>query len=328
MQHGLLLINIGTPNSPAVNDVSAYLRRFLTDKRVINLPSMLRYMLVYGYIVPFRAKQTALNYKAIWTKDGSPLLHYSKGLISALQSQLDADFTVRIGMHYGKPSIQEAFSELAHCQSVTILPLYPQYSSAATGSAIEKTLKIISSLEVMPSLQVIDSFYQHPAFIKVQAKLIKKHLQQEDHLLFSYHGLPEQQLIAAGCKSICTSPCPNPLEKNPGCYKAQCHQTSHLLANELGLESRHYSSSFQSRIGRLPWIKPYTDEVLTNLARQGIKNLVVSCPSFVTDCLETLEEIGLRAKEQWHSLGGERFVLVPSLNNDPAWAKAITEIIA
>lgn len=326
MTIGLLLINLGTPNSTAVADVRRYLREFLTDKRVIDIPAPLRYFLVYGLIVPFRAKKSAHAYNQIWTEQGSPLLFHSQNLVSQLQKTIGTEYKIVLGMRYGKPSITSAINELKECERIIILPLYPQYSSAATGSSMEEVMRVLASQEVIPSVNIIRDFYQHPAYISAQAGIIKSYLNAESHLLFSYHGIPERQIQKSGCNNVCSEICPPISEINQGCYKAQCYQTSRLLAAELKLAPEQYSTAFQSRLGKTPWIKPYTDEVLDELAANGIKNLIISCPSFVADCLETLEEIGMRAQEQWLELGGEQFTMVPCLNDDSQWIKAILNI--
>jgi ferrochelatase len=230
-------------------------------------------------------------------------------------------------MRYGSPSIKSALDQLKECSSITVLPLYPQYSSAATGSSIEHVMHLLNDQEVWPRLTVIRDFYQQPEYIKAQAQLIKEHLIEGSYLLFSYHGIPERQIRKSGCHQVCADACPRISATNQGCYKAQCHQTTCFLASELKLKSNQYSTSFQSRIGKTSWIKPFTDEMLLELSAKGIKNLSIVCPSFVADCLETLEEIGIQAKEQWMKLGGEQFTLIPSLNDKPEWVKAIMEII-
>lgn len=327
MRRGLLLINLGTPKTPSVPAVRSYLRVFLTDKRVIDLPALLRYILVYFFILPFRAKRSAHAYQAIWSEQGSPLLWHSQNLLTRVQQELGSKYEVVLGMRYGTPSIAEQLNQLKHCESITILPLYPQYSSAASGSSIEEALKIISSWDLIPSIKVIRDFFQHPAYIKAQTELIKEQVNEYEHILFSYHGLPERQITKNNCKSICIDTCPVISEMNQGCYKAQCHQSSRLLAKELQLSEQQYSTAFQSRLGRTPWIKPYTDEMLNQLAAQGIKKLVIACPSFVADCLETLEEISIQAKQQWLALGGTQLIVVPCLNAHPLWVKAIVDII-
>lgn len=327
MKHGLLLINLGTPDNPGIAAVKPYLHRFLTDKRVIDIPAFLRYILVYGLIVPFRAKNSAHAYQSIWTSDGSPLLYHSKELALGLQKKAPAHYQVALGMRYGNPSIESALDELKACSSVVILPLYPQYSSAATGSSIEETLRLMSKKHVIPSLRIIRDFYHHPAYIKAQAELIRAHLKPSAHLLFSYHGIPERHIIKSGCATVCSNACPPPSTSSLGCYRAQCYQTSALLAQELELKPEQYSTAFQSRLGKTPWIKPYTDELLTELSTQGIKELAIACPSFVADCLETIEEIGIRGQAQWRSLGGTDASLIPCMNSNPAWIDAIWELV-
>lgn len=327
MRRGLLLINLGTPTNPSPPAVRSYLRTFLTDKRVIDLPALLRYILVYMFILPFRVKRSAHAYQTIWTERGSPLLNHSNDLMVQIQQELSPEYEVALGMRYGEPSIASALQRLKYCEAITILPLYPQYSSAASGSSIEESLRILGSWNTIPSLTVIRDFFQHPAYINAQAKLIEEHIQKQGHILFSYHGIPERQVTKNHCKPICHADCPELSEHNQGCYKAQCYQSSRLLAQKLQLSAHQYSTAFQSRLGKTPWIKPYTDETLNQLAAQGIKKLVVVCPSFVADCLETLEEIGIRAKQQWITLGGTEFTVVPCFNSHPLWVQAITQII-
>ena len=324
MKKGLLLINIGSPEAPDISAVRRYLREFLSDKRVIDLPALLRYILLYGFILPFRPKKSAHAYQAIWTPKGSPLICYSEQLCEQLQQHLGTDYTVVLGMRYGTPSIATALQQLKACEHITILPLYPQYSSAATGSSIEKVLQTLLPTTIFPSINVIRDFYSHPAFIYAQAELIKPHIQNHDYILFSYHGVPERHLLKGGCKTICENSCPSAAATS-GCYRAQCFETTRLLAETLQLTA--FSSAFQSRLGKTPWIRPYTDEILVTLINKGIKRLAVACPSFVTDCLETIEEIGIRAKEQWLALGGEELTLIPCLNDNPLWVNAITKLI-
>ncbi|WP_298626016.1 ferrochelatase [uncultured Legionella sp.] len=327
MKRGLLLINLGTPERDDVAAVKTYLREFLTDKRVIDLPALIRYILVYLVILPFRAQKSAHAYQLIWTEQGSPLLVHSKKMMAQLQRELGSEFTVALGMRYGTPSIQNALAQLDKCESLTVLPLYPQYSSAATGSSIEEFMRIISTKEVLPSVTIIRDFFQHPEYIKAQAQVIKNHLPEDTFLLLSYHGIPERQIQKGGCETVCQEDCPAVTTTNQGCYKAQCHQTSRLLATTLTLHAHQYSTSFQSRLGKTPWIKPYTDDVLRELADKGIKRLAITCPSFVADCIETLEEIGMRAREQWMALGGEQFTLIPCMNDTPEWINAMKQIV-
>ncbi|MDP3560605.1 MAG: ferrochelatase [Legionellaceae bacterium] len=329
MKKGLLLINLGTPSNPDSTSVRRYLREFLADKRVIELPAALRYLLLYGVILPFRTGKTTHAYQAIWTKNGSPLRYLSELLRTKLQNQLGEKYTVALSMRYGEPNLLNALNQLKSCEEITVLPLYPQYSSAATGSSIEHVLHTIKSERIFPSLHILRDFYQHPAFIEAEVELIRPFLADHDHLLFSYHGLPERHIQQSGCETVCTNACPAPSQSNTNlaCYRAQCFQTSHLIAEQLQLTPNRFSTGFQSRLGRTPWITPYIDTLLPQLAQQGIKRLAVACPSFVTDCLETLEEIGMRAGIAWQKLGGEKLTLIPALNDNDRWVDAIIRII-
>ena len=205
--------------------------------------------------------------------------------------------------------------------------MFPQYSSAATGSAIEEALKQISKLNNQPNLRVIRDFYDHPNFIESMAKLIEPHIESHDHVLFSYHGLPERQILKGGCAKVCETACPIPKKGASPCYRAQCYATSNALANHLNLNDGKHTTTFQSRLGKTPWIQPYTDETLTKLAQQGIKKLLIACPSFTADCLETIEEIGMQGQEQWHELGGETLTLVPCVNSDKDWIESVKNIV-
>lgn len=327
MKQGLLLINLGTPDTPDVSSVRRYLLEFLSDYRVIRLPALLRYLLLYGIILPFRSPKSAHAYQSIWTENGSPLLHHSRQLATQLQRRLDKHCKVVLGMRYGNPSLKDALSELQGCEKITILPLYPQYSSAATGSTIEKILQMLSSQPILPSMNIIRDFHTHPQFIQAQVHLIAPFVDHHDYILFSYHGLPENHLTKEGCKSICANECLTTKSIQPShCYRLQCFQTTDLIAKKLALNPVQYGTSFQSRLGKTPWIKPYTNEILKDLIDQGIKRLAIVCPSFVADCLETLEEIGQQTREQWLSLGGEQLSLIPCLNDNKHWTDAILAI--
>lgn len=327
MKNGLLLINLGTPDSPGIASVRRYLSEFLCDRRVINLPALLRYALVYCTILPFRPQMTAKAYQKIWRSSGSPLLIHSQNLTTKLQQKLGERWQVSLAMRYGKPSIAEGLKTLQDCEKLIILPLYPQYSNAANGSAIAKVIQLMANEAVFPTLTLIRDFCQHPGFIEAQAAQIKPHLASHEHLLLSYHGVPENHLKEAGCRQICPQECPSLCQNNQTCYKAQCYATTKALARKLDLKSSQYSVSFQSRLGRTPWIKPYTDELLRELSKKGVKRLAVACPSFVADCLETLEEIGIRAKKQWQELGGEQFTLIPCVNDNDLWVDGLINIV-
>jgi ferrochelatase len=326
MKKGILLINLGTPDDCSKKAVRRYLREFLSDRRVITLPTLLRWIILYCFILPFRPKKTASAYRLIWQKEGSPLLIYSENLIKALTAKLPDTYTVALGMRYGSPSIKSGLEKLKDCDSLYILPLFPQYASATTGSAIEAVLQLIKKQDLFPSIHIQRDFYDSPAFIIPMAKIINEHVSDDDHLLLSYHGLPESHLKPMGCKEPCASACEF-LNEHPACYRAQCFETSKKIQEILNLPDEKVTTSFQSRLGKTPWIRPYTDEILKELREKGIKNLAVACPAFISDCLETLEEIGIRGKESWQALGGETFKLIPCVNASPAWVDALASFI-
>jgi protoporphyrin/coproporphyrin ferrochelatase len=326
MTTGLLILNLGTPDKPERRQVRKYLCEFLSDKRVINLPSILRYLLLYGAILPFRTPKSAKAYQAIWTDKGSPLLVYSVALKEKLQDRLGERAIVALGMRYGSPSVESALNELSECDQIIILPLYPQYASASTGSSIEKTLDLLGPKTIIPNIKLIRDFHTHPAYIQAQANLIQPFIPDSEFVLFSYHGLPENQLLVDSCKFLCKSGCSSESLLNSGCYRAQCQRTSEALAAALGLEPGQYANAFQSRLGRTKWIEPYTDAMLESLAAKGIKHLTIACPSFVADCLETLEEIGIGLNKRWSKLVGHDLKLVPCLNADDIWVDAILDI--
>lgn len=326
MKKGLLLLNLGTPAAPTPAAVRTYLKEFLADPRVISLPAFLRYVLLYVFILPFRPKQSSKAYQAIWQAEGSPLMIHSLQLEKKMQDALGETYQVVLGMRYGSPSIEKALQQLKDCKDITVLPLYPQFSSAATGSSLEKALSLLAKQAAQPNLKIIRDFYEHPGFIQPSSQLISSLLKTDDYLLFSFHGIPENHLQLTGCTQACQENC-LPINNKPHCYRAQCFATMQAIAQTLHLQAGTYGLAFQSRLGKTPWIKPYIDVVLPQLREQGIKNLLVVCPSFVADCVETLEEIGMRAKQQWLGLGGERFTLVPCLNAQDTWVKGLVEII-
>lgn len=328
---GVLLINLGTPDYPDIKSVRRYLKEFLSDPRVIDLPSIMRWILVNAIILPFRPKQSAAAYQKVWLVQGSPLLVHMQHLKEALTVALGSGYQIEFGMRYGSPGIQQALAKLSHCADLYVLPLFPQYSSAATGSAVAKLMRILESRWNMPELIIKRDFYDDPGFISAYASVIKNNIKDKkiDLILFSYHGLPERHVRKSDCQAVCDhkNACPGMGADNRYCYRAQCFATSKLLADALALKVNEYQTSFQSRLGRTPWIKPYTDLLLPELIQQGIKNIAVVCPSFVCDCLETLEEIGIRAREQWRGLGGGELILIPCLNNDPVWVESLVKLI-
>lgn len=336
---GVLLLNLGTPAAPETPEVRAYLREFLSDPRVIDINPLGRWLLLNLVILPFRPAKSAAAYKAVWTKEGSPLLVYSRALQQGVQSALDVrnpdKFVVRLAMRYGQPSIDSVLTELLKqdLERLIVLPLFPQYSSAASGSALQRALGKIAESWNVPTVQTIDPFYDAPEFINsfrdVAAPLLKEFA--ADHVLFSYHGLPERHVKKSdttGSHCLATPECCNTIcPANRFCYRAHCVATTNALVTALGLAPDLCSYSFQSRLGRTPWIKPYTDLVLPQLAAKGVKRLAVLSPSFVADCLETVEEIGIRAQEQWKSLGGNELMLIPSLNAHPTWVNGVANMV-
>jgi ferrochelatase len=332
---GVLLIQLGTPNSPAVSDVRRYLREFLGDRRVLDMPRLPHWLLLHLVILPFRPRRSAAAYASIWTRNGSPLLLHSRGLAEAVGRQLGTGFAVELGMRYGEPSLREALIRLAQADVGRLIafPLFPQHADSSTGSTLAHFFELAAGLWSGPEPSAIGAFYDHPGYIASMAALARASLGvfQPDHVLFSYHGLPERQVRkgdASGSFCLSSDSCCAAIgAANRHCYRAQCFATTRALAHALGLETERHSISFQSRLGRIPWIRPYTDQVLPELASRGIRRLAVVCPSFVADCLETLEEVGIRARHQWLDAGGEDFLLVPSLNAEPRWAEAVADMI-
>lgn len=312
---GLLLINLGTPDAANPKALRRYLKEFLSDPRVIELPKLLRWILVNVFILPFRPQKSARAYQKIWQTQGSPLLIYSQALQQALARKLGSNYRVELGMRYGSPSLLSALRNLQSCQNIIILPLFPQYASAVSGSAIEFCLREIAGWNYIPALAIQQEFYDNPDFVAAFAQEIQHSLANAsvDLLLFSFHGLPQRQLIYN--------------ENTVRGYREQCLATAAAIAKLLNLNPDQYRVSFQSRLGKAKWIQPYTDKLLPELRSQGIKKIAVVCPSFVTDCLETLEEMGIRARAQWRELGGEEFLLIPCLNTNPAWIDALVNLI-
>ncbi|MGH0035158.1 MAG: ferrochelatase [Myxococcota bacterium] len=328
---GVLLVNLGTPDSPSPRDVRRYLREFLSDPRVIDLPAVARFLLLELVILPFRPRRSAEAYRAIWTEEGSPLLVHGQALGDAVASLLGDGFRVELAMRYGRPSIAQAMSRLREsgATSIVALPLFPQYSAAASGSARARILEEAARHWDVPSIHVLGDWYAEPEFGAVWSEVAGPALSgfQADHVLFSYHGLPERQVRKSdrsGRTCLASDDCCARIgPHNAGCYRAQCFATTRILVDALGLDPARTTTSFQSRLGRDPWIAPYTDHVLGELARSGVKRLAVLSPAFAADCLETLEELGLRGREQWLAEGGEELLLVPCPNAHPAFARAV-----
>lgn len=330
---GVLLVNLGTPEAPKKREVGEYLTEFLTDKRVIDIPWLPRQMLVRRTIVPKRVEESTKNYQAIWTKEGSPLLVYGRQVEKALQKALGEDYSVRLAMRYQSPSIGLALAhfQLESLERLVVLPLFPQYASATTGSVHEKVLNNVRNWQLIPHLELINSYATDPGLIEAfKAAAKNRDLTSYDHILFSFHGLPEKQLKKVDRGDHCTlsdSCCHTLTKKNHFCYGAQCYATGQALAHALDLNKERYTICFQSRLGKDPWKQPYLSDVLKECVTRGDKKVLVFCPSFVCDCVETLHEIGVEYAELFHSLGGERLDLVEGLNNDPAWIEALVHLV-
>ncbi|HWY11223.1 MAG TPA: ferrochelatase [Bacteroidia bacterium] len=334
MKKAVLLINLGTPDSPSVADVRKYLTEFLNDRRVIDISAVGRFFLVNAVIVPFRSSKSAKLYQNIWTKEGSPLLINTKNLAIKLQASLGSNYSVEWAMRYQKPSIKSVLDKLRQQQpsEIIIVPLYPQYASSSTGSTAELVLKELSEWEVVPGIKLINKFYDSPHYIKALVETAKDHnVTSYDHVLFSYHGLPERQIKKAsahyGSNSCDLKNCCDAINKNNQyCYRANCFETTRQLVKQLNIPEGKYTTTFQSRLDD-KWLKPYSDKVIEELAKKGMKKILVFSPAFVADCLETIYEIGTEYNEIFKQHGGESVTLVKSLNDNEIWVKALKEII-
>jgi len=331
-KRGIVLMNLGSPDSTEVKDVKKYLNEFLMDERVIDSPYLLRLLLVRGMIVPFRAAKSAHAYQTVWTKEGSPLIVISKHLQEALQEQVDEP--VEIAMRYGNPSPKAAFDSLLKqmpdIEEVVAVPLYPHYAMSSYETAVEYAKEIHAKHKYPFKLTIIPPYYNNEDYINALAESMKPYLQQDfDQILFSYHGVPERHILKGditGQHCLKVADCCNvdsPAHKQ--CYRHQCTRTTQLVAEKLGLPKDKFSLSFQSRLGRDPWLQPYTAVRLSELPKEGIKKVLVVCPAFVSDCLETLEEIAIGGKEIFMEAGGESFTMIPCLNVNPLWVKALAK---
>lgn len=321
---GVLLVNLGTPDAPTPEAVRRYLAEFLTDPRVVEIPSVVWRPVLHGIILRTRPAQSAKKYALIWTKDGSPLLLHSvkqKALLQGLLGQrlktagLPSDFVpVELGMRYGAPPIAGALDKLraAGCDHVLVVPLYPQYAASATGSALDAVCAYVQRTRRVPALRTIDAFHDEPGYIKALAQNVNDYWVKHgrpDHLVLSFHGLPRRVLDLG----------------DP--YHCHCQKTARLLVTELGLETKQCSITFQSRFGRAEWLKPYTADTLVALAKEGRGRIDVACPGFVSDCLETLEEIGIEGRQAFLRAGGKDFHVIPCLNEHPRWIAALAELV-
>lgn len=326
---GVLLINLGSPESPEPEDVKPYLDEFLMDKYVIDYPYLLRALLVRGIILRKRPESSSEAYKKIWWEEGSPLIVLSERLHKKVLKK--TNIPVVLAMRYGKPSIETGLQELADkgVTEVLLFPLYPQYAMATTLTILALAEEIRKNKFPDMVFSDVPAFYNNPDYIKVLSGSIKKSLEnfEYDHLLFSYHGVPERHIkktdiTKSHCKINGTC-CATPSAAHKFCYRHQCYETTRLVVEQLGLEEDKYSVTFQSRLGADKWLEPYTDKEINKMPEKGIKNLAVVTPAFVADCLETLEEIGMRADEDFKEHGGENFHTIPCLNDNDDWVDVV-----
>ena len=328
---GLLLINLGSPDSTSIPDVKKYLDEFLMDKRVIGKSYLFRWILVKLIILNFRPKKSAKAYKKIWWKEGSPLIVLSQRLFKKISKILNVH--VSLAMRYGSMSILKGLNELNNSgvRDMVVLPLYPHYAMSSYETVVEKVKEEAKKNFPKINISFIDPFYNDPDYIKLLSKKIKDSIKNidYDHILFSYHGIPVSHLkISDPTKKHCykiNNCCSVKSDAHKTCYKHQVTVTTELVAKNLSLDENKFSISFQSRLANEPWLKPYTDSELERLAKSGKKNLVIVTPAFVTDCLETLEEIVMEGKEEFLEAGGENYYYVPCLNDDISWAKLISK---
>jgi ferrochelatase len=332
----VLLVNLGSPDSPNPGDVYRYLTEFLNDPRVIDVSWIGRKILVNGIIVPFRHRKSAAIYQQLWTENGSPLIYWGNEVKQALQKKLDlhpnVESKVFLGMRYQNPSLESALLSVKkwNPDKIIVLPLFPHYASASTGSVIDKCMRIMRDLWVFPEITFISQFWDHPGFLDAFAERARAFpLDDYDHILFSYHGLPERQVDKVYDDRMCANhTCEHEInDENKFCYKATCYATTRAIAERLGIAEEKYTVGFQSRLGK-GWIEPFSDELIRDFGKKGMKRILVFSPAFVADCLETTIEIGVEYQEIFHEHGGEKVQLVPSLNAEPKWIDALEDIVS
>ena len=329
---GVLLINLGTPDDAKWGAVRRYLSEFLNDPRVIDIPWLLRKILVNGIIVPFRSFSSTKIYKELWTEKGSPLMYHGESVTEKLQAQLGDGFGVHLAMRYQNPSLKKVLGEmrLLNYQKIIIVPMFPHYASASSGSAMEKAMKIISKWWVIPELSIVSQYWDHEGFINAfVARANQYKIDDYDHVLFSYHGLPERHVDKVYDDGV---PCADHnceteiTEDNKYCYKATCFATTRLLAEKLNIPEEKYTVAFQSRLDK-KWLEPFSDKIVEERAKKGDKKLLAFSPAFVADCLETTVEIGIEYQEIFEEHGGEKVQLVESLNDHPLWIDTLEDIV-
>jgi ferrochelatase len=316
-RQGILLCNLGTPDAPRPAELRRYLKEFLSDPRVVEIPRLLWWMILNLIILRIRPRRSAKLYQSVWTEAGSPLMLYSQGQLAAVKQRLAekyGDIPVVLGMRYGNPSMASAIKQLTdqNVRDIIVLPLYPQYAGATTGSTFDAIAKTFTKLRWVPELQFINGYHKSEGYLDALSTTIKRHIEQHgqpDKFVFSYHGTPERYL------------------KNGDPYHCFCHQTTRLVREKLGFDESQVMTTFQSRFGREPWLQPYTDKTLEQLPEDGVKHVAVICPGFSSDCLETIEEINMEARESFIESGGEHFHYIPCLNDDPVHIDALVSIL-
>ena len=330
---GALLINLGSPDSPDPKDVKRYLEEFLMDERVIDLSKALRTFLVKGIILNTRPKKSAKAYKKIWWEEGSPLIVISKRLRQSVQKKVT--IPVELAMRYGTPSIEEGIKNLVNqgINEIILIPLYPQFAMATTETILVLAEEVRLQNHPQVSFTVLPPFYNHPDYIRVLSESIQENLKGKEweHLLFSYHGIPERHIRKSDVtKSHCKidkSCCQTSSKAHQYCYRHQCYETTRQVAEYLELKEGTFSTSFQSRLGLDPWLRPYTDKTVAKFAKKGVKKMAIATPAFVSDCLETLEEIGMEAAEDFEEKGGEKLFVIPCINDRPDWVNVMSRWI-
>jgi ferrochelatase len=328
----VLLVQLGTPDKPEKSDVKRYLKEFLNDPRVIDYPTLKRTLLVNGIIIPNRLNNSTAIYKKVWTDKGSPLLFHTVELTKKLQEELGHEYQVKYAMRYQNPSLESVLKEMEKkaYEDIIVIPLYPQYASSSTGTAVQKLMEIVSKWEVTPSMRIISKFYDHEGFLNAVAEKGKMHNWKDyDKVIFSFHGLPVRHL-QKGCKvegcreEDCITKC---VDARQYCYRSTSYETARRVADKIGIPKEHYEVAFQSRLGREQWIMPYSDQIIKDLAAKGAKKLLMFSPAFVADCLETIVEIGEEYQEIFHEAGGDKVQLVESLNSSDTWVKALASMV-
>jgi len=334
VRSAILLMNLGSPDSTSVRDVRRYLNEFLMDERVIDLPLIPRTLLVRGIIVPFRAPKSAEAYRSIWTEEGSPLIVLTRQLQEAVQARVD--MPVEICMRYGNPATRDVLKKMhadyPGLEEIVLFPLYPHYAMSSYETAVEQVKDEHKRAGYRSQLNVVPAYYDDPAYIDALSESIRPYLEQDfDKIVFSYHGVPERHIRKGditGCHCLKVNDCCNvPSPAHTQCYRHQCFVTTRLVCGKLGLPADKVEQTFQSRLGRDPWLTPYTAMRLEELPGEGVKRLLIVCPAFVSDCLETLEEIAEEGKEEFLKSGGESFTAIPCLNVQPLWVETLLKLV-